>query len=165
MDVDEVKEKVIEYLEKNGMSHVSELQRAIGCGRGTIYRAIRELEEEGKVVTKKKRDKRYVELRGCIPSYLKILIVATVIVAIITVYDLNFNGMGMVINLSSHDEVTVVHEVNVSPVFASFLVGFWVATIAFRFEDLVNVYSLAKARLRRFGERMVFHRRTKQKTA
>lgn len=145
-----MKEKIIQYLKDNGMSHVSELQRAIGCGRSTIYKAIAELEDEEKITSIKRRDKRYIKLRMFVPTYIKMLIVATVFIAIFTYYDFMIKDVGVVINFSTHKNVAFIQDVKVSPILVSFLLGFWIATVMFRSEDLETVYFILKAKCRRF---------------
>ena len=138
MKIDEVKEMVIEYLKDKGSANISELMRYANCGRQTIYDAINELVSEGKVKTQMVRNRRMVLLNRGVPAYLKSLFLLTVVVALVNVFMLYHpSDKLMVVDLHNNSEVLYISAPPIAPIVAlSILVGYWLAVLTLKFEDV-----------------------------
>jgi len=138
MKIDEVKEKVIEYLKDKGSANISELMRYANCGRQTIYDAIKELESEGKVKTQMVRNRRMVLLNQGVPTYLKSLFWLTFVIALVNVFMLHHpSDRLMVVDLHNNNEVLYIPAPPIAPIVAlSILIGYWLAVLTLKFEDV-----------------------------
>ena len=153
MRVEEVKEKIVEYLKENGCANVSELMRFSKCGKSTIYNAIRELEEEGVIKTKKIKNRKMVYLVNKIPNYLKYLTALTAVILSLAFVSFSFKPANtLVVNFSSLDQSALnnyylnnynncyIIEIQ-SLIFIltfSVLVGYWLAVLTLKYEDIVE---------------------------
>jgi len=134
VNIDDVKEKVIDYLKDNGSANMSELCRVIGCGRQTIYNAVQDLEDEGIVKSELVHNRRVVVIVGGVPVYLVYTTLFTIFIAVLYI-------VGKLMNIQLI--LSVVYTV------ISMLYGFWVGIIILRMEDVRESINLVKSTYKR----------------
>jgi len=147
MRIDQVKTQIVEYLEENGSASVSELVRAIGCGKSTIYEALSSLESEGKVTSTMRRNRRIVTLTYGVPNYLKTLISLTAICLALLATFGSSPTEKIVVNLDGGEThvVYVVGPVIIPVIALSVLTGFWIAVAMFKQDDLYALFKHVRA--------------------
>jgi len=137
MRIDQVKTQIVEYLEENGSASVSELVRAIGCGKSTIY------------TSTMRRNRRIVTLTYGVPNYLKTLISLTAICLALLATFGSSPTEKIVVNLDGGEThvVYVVGPVIIPVIALSVLTGFWIAVAMFKQDDL---YALLRSEVVRW---------------
>jgi len=137
-----VKERVVEYLKHNGSANISELVKALNCGRQTIYDVVSELEQEGRVTSELYRGKRIVKLVEGIPVYVTVLMILSVFSVIWLVISAYYE-----IFFVKLDSGVVVLIGNPLPlIITSIITGFWLAVFVLKPEDLEYIaYRLKRA--------------------
>ena len=151
LHIEEVKEHIIEYLRENGSANMSELYRAIGCSKQTIYDSVRSLEDEGKVKTRMVRNRRIVTLVESVPVYLKVLTAITVLCVFAHYIGQVTLQPDVTVNLDSGDGGVVYKppQFTVATLFLlQILAGYWFAVITFKSEDLVETASAIKRKVK-----------------
>jgi len=157
MRVEEVKEKVIEYLRENGSANVSELMRYAKCGKATIYKAIRELEENGVIKTRMVRNRRLVYLVEGVPSYLKYLTAVTLAVLSLAFVSFTYQTADvMTVNLSDLNNSVKIEKINyyciidlpplIFLMVTSVLIGYWLAVLTLKYNDIVETVDYIKSK-------------------
>lgn len=154
MRVEEVKERVIEYLKENGCANVSELMRYAKCGKATIYKAIKELESKGVIKTKMVKNRKMVYLIENIPNYLKYLTVLTLIVSFLTLFSLSPKPSDVItVNLSDLNQCEKFNHyyiIELPPLIfistLSVLIGYWLAVLTLKHDDIFETINYIKSK-------------------
>jgi len=146
MRIEQVKTQIVEYLEENGSASVSELVRAVGCGKSTIYEALSELESAGKVQSTMYRNRRMISLTYGIPKYVKALLAVTILCILSFIFFTSHPSQTMTVNLNGAKVVYVFIGPAIVPVIAlSVITGFWMAIVVLKYEDLYGFVRIVRS--------------------
>lgn len=155
--VEEVQDRIQDYLRENGSANISELVRYLGCARGTVYNAIEAMEENNTVSTSYSGNKRIVTLRNSFPGYLKVFLTAlSAVVALrymegTIVHELvrvNLLSSGNTVSNGATD-ISIIYP-SIATILLIFLLGFGAAIVVLKYEDVLEVYSLLKDKITQF---------------
>jgi len=127
---------VLNYLGRNGKSHINEIHRAIGCSKPILIRTIDELERRGLVWTYREGNKRVVVLKSYIPKsvlYLLSLTITLSVIALIT----SVNNFDLTVSaLTFGGDVKVIYSIPAYIPILAYVLGVWTSFVALKHEDL-----------------------------
>lgn len=142
--IDEVKDSIVVYLKANGSASMNELVKAVKAGKGTVYNAVSELEEEGVVRTEYNRGRREVILRESIPKYILVYLGSLTLILLLLFAE------------SRNPSIVVFSNKITDPYYPSLftpimliLIGYGLGILTFKRDDLVESLHLIKRELKR----------------
>jgi len=150
---EEVAEKIVEVLEDMGSANLTELCRTIGCGKSTIYRAVKILETKGIIETRLIRGRRIAILKERTPAYLKVLAALTALTSFLCYLDFR-SASALTVNMNMNSNPGVVQP-STAPAFIiilSILAGYWIAVLMLKPNDVAEACS----NLKKFLEESLF---------